>query len=128
MYFLQERVFIFPDTYHEWVPRCLGWEWVRQPKSGAIGYIAQSSTSWGEVGDKDHNGVPDETENGYSSGICNEFFKVFGEGKQILGEIHGTAITNYVDTFPVMHDNVMCKCVQEWVLLGDPSLKIGEYS
>ena len=56
------------------------------------------------------------------------------EGKDILGETHAATITNYLTKFPIDWNveigsdiQIDCKTVQEWVLLGDPSLKIGGY-
>ena len=59
-------------------------------------------------------------------------------GKTILGEVHGQTLSDYVSQFPIYwdmdwadHENyptlVDVKTVQQWVLLGDPSLKIGGY-
>jgi len=39
--------------------------------------------------------------------------------------MHSRAIENYVHVFPVESNKVDCKTVQEYGLLGDPSLKIG---
>ena len=51
-----------------------------------------------------------------------------GKGKDILGETHASAITSYLTKFPPMTDRIDGKTVEEWALLGDPSLKIGGYS
>jgi hypothetical protein len=46
----------------------------------------------------------------------------------ILGQAYQQTLTNYVNTFD-MNDLASGhpKSVQQWVLLGDPSLKIGGY-
>jgi len=53
---------------------------------------------------------------------------------EILGEIWGNVIKNYLKTYPIdwntpagSNSALDAKTVQEWILLGDPSLKIGGY-
>jgi hypothetical protein len=46
----------------------------------------------------------------------------------ILGQAHTQALIDYLNAFPPMLDKLDCKTVQEFVLLGDPSLQIGGYS
>ena len=79
-------------------------------------------------GDIDGDGIDDpdccERLDGY---IQLQFFKTYREGFSILGEVHAGAIIKFLDTFPGMKDRSDCKTVQQWILLGDPSLKIGGY-
>ena len=65
------------------------------------------------------------------------FFQAYQqqEGQQVLGDTWRQAITSYLDQFPIdfgqqaFNDTALdAKTVQEWVLLGDPSLRIGGYS
>ena len=63
-----------------------------------------------------------------TSGLCNEFFKVFGrEEKRVLGEIHSEALTNIIENNSARNNKIQSKCVQEFQLIGDPSLRIGGY-
>ena len=70
---------------------------------------------------------------GYIEGL---FFHSYGiEGKHVLGNCWGTAVQEYLDTFPIDWNGKVesdtqgdCKTVQEWALIGDPSLMIGGYS
>jgi hypothetical protein len=118
------------ETYYksEWSPGCFG-EWiVRKIDGGAIASIGCSGLGYGYVGDENKDGIPDCIQ-GLGGWIDIEFFRLYGqENKSVLGEIHSNAIANYVANFPVMKDEIDCKTVQEWVLLGDPTLKIGGYS
>jgi len=57
------------------------------------------------------------------------FYKTYAESDSgILGEAWGGAQSKYLDAFPGMDDFVDSKTVEQWLLLGDPSLKIGGYS
>jgi len=111
------------------VLECLSWRLTHRYHGGTIATIASTSTPWGYVGDKDDNGIFDGIENGLAHWLTVEFFRLYGEeGKRTLGDVYATAIANYVDTFPVMENKLDCKTVQEFVLLGDPSLRIGGYA
>ena len=64
------------------------------------------------------------------------FFYEYGVNEtDILGEVWGKAITDYLNKYPIDWETpaawdyaIDAKTVQQWVLLGDPSLKIGGYS
>ena len=117
------------ETYYksEWSPECFGWWIVRKPNGGAIASVGNTGLGYGYIGDYNNDSIPDSIQ-GLGGWIDTEFFRIYGqEGKDIVGELHTTALANYVATFPVMKDNIDCKTVEEWVLLGDPSLKIGGY-
>jgi len=73
-----------------------------------------------------------------SSGL--EFFcpEEASQGHRSYASRWGTTVTDYLNRFPInwamnWEDNpntadlVDCKTAQEWVLFGDPSLKIGGY-
>ena len=96
---------------------------------GAIATLGNTGLGYGDPGgDRNKNGIPDCVE--FSGGyIEDRFFEAYGnESKNILGETWGTAITNYINTYPPEEDNIDCKTIEEWVLLGDPTLMIGGYS
>ena len=97
-------------------------------KKGAIATIGNTGLGYGaEGGDRNGNGMPDCVE--YNGGFIEErFYYAYGKlGKDILGETWGTAITEFLNVYPGMKDRIDCKTVEEWVLLGDPTLKIGGY-
>ena len=64
-----------------------------------------------------------------------QFFYEYGvNNTTILGEAWGKAINRYIDNFPVNWETPAAwdyaydaKTVQQWTLLGDPSLRIGGY-
>jgi len=107
---------------------CIGYNLVNLENAGAIASIAPTSQCWVGLGDTDNDQIPDMIE--IASGFLSlEFLRVYAEDNiDILGEIHSKAIENYVQVFPVNTNKIDCKTIQEYGLLGDPSLKIGGYS
>ena len=114
---------------YECVPECISWNMVKQPTSGCIAWLGSSSTTWGEVGDKNHDDIPDAVQTGCTPGVCQEFFRLYGEEDgRILGELFRGAVTQVVEEFSAAEDQIQCKCVTEYMLIGDPSLVIGGYT
>jgi hypothetical protein len=107
---------------------CIGWDIVKLKEGGAIAAIAPTSQCWVGLGDTDNNQIPDMIE--FASGFLSlEFLRVYaGQGIDTLGMVHMKAIGNYIDIFPVHSNKIDCKTIQEYGLIGDPSLKIGGYS
>jgi len=66
--------------------------------------------------------------------LNTRFFHAFtNQQKTFLGEAHSQAITDYINKEGsliegVNADTIDRKTIEEWVLLGDPSLKIGGYT
>ena len=119
----------FWNFKHECVSDCISWNMVKKPNGGSIAFIGSSSTTWGETGDKNHDSIPDGVQTGLTSGLCTEFFRIFGEEEsKIIGEIFTETLTNVIEEFSAGQNLVQCKCVQEFHLIGDPSLKIGGFS
>ena len=104
------------------VPECMSWRLVRNPKGGAIATIGNTGLGYGMPG-------KDLTTGGGDGWITIEFFRQYGEqGQTKLGDAHSQSIVSYIQThdmsdFEAGHP----KSVQQWVLLGDPSLQIGGY-
>jgi len=114
-------------------PECFCWFLTRIKDGGSISTVGNTGIGYGKTGnngDLDGDGVDDpdciEKFGGY---IETLFFKEYGvENIDILGEIWGQAVTDYLNVYPGMSDQTDCKTVEQWVLFGDPSLKIGGYS
>ncbi|UCF13488.1 MAG: peptidase C25 [Thermoplasmatales archaeon] len=107
-------------TYGMPAPECWSWWLTRLPRRGAIASIGNTGLGYGTLGE-------DCTINGLDGGLSRDFFRQYGEeGHQILGETHSQTLTNYIGTFDMEEDDHV-KTVQQWVLLGDPSLMIGGY-
>ena len=103
-----------------------------QPRRGAIATLGNTGLGYeagGEVGDLDGDGVnePDCVESlcGY---LETQFFKGYNmKHIDILGEAWGYAIAEYLRIYPGMEQWMDAKTLEQWVLFGDPSLKIGGY-
>ena len=130
----------------EATPECWGWLFVRHPAGGSIAVIGNTGLGYGTIGDGPVDEVPDSVPDGipdciqYLGGWLEpHFFEVYSKGKDILGEVWGNSLADYLNKFPIdwskewtdekpyTIEQIDCKTVQEWVLLGDPSLKIGGY-
>jgi len=108
-------------TYGIPVPECFSWYLVKLPHTGAIATIGNTGLGYGSIGDLC-------TIEGLDGGICIEFFKQYGTyGHHVLGDAYTQTLRTYVDTFDMgFLDHA--KSLQQWALLGDPSLMIGGYS
>ena len=123
-----EKYHVFRHSIDSSLSGCIGWNMVKKPDGGSIAHIGSSSTAWGEVGDKNNDSIPDSVQTGYTSGLCSEFFRIYGEDEiNILGDVFNGAVRNVVIDNSGRNDKIQCKCILEFQLLGDPTLKIGGY-
>jgi hypothetical protein len=114
--------------YKEWVPECWAWRMARKINGGAIAIMAYTGLDWFATGDSNGDEIPDCTQ--FYSGFANtHFFKNYGVNNiTILGQTHSQTLIDYITEHPPMDERLDCKTVQEFALLGDPSLQIGGYS
>jgi Peptidase family C25 len=118
----------FFNFIYECIPECISWNMVKKSHGGCIAYLGSSSTTWGEVGDKNKDDIPDGVQTGYTPGLCQEFFRLYGEKNvRIIGSLFKDAVTHVVKEFSADKNKIQCKCVSEYMLIGDPSLLIGGY-
>jgi len=112
----------FKFYYMEWVPKCWSWQMASMKEGGSIATLGFTGLDWFAIGDGDEDGIPDCTQ--FYSGFMNtNFFKNYGVNNiQIIGQTHGQTVIDYINTYPPMDYELDCKTVEEWVLLGDPSL------
>ena len=140
MQFYNMKLFGFNNymwTYFQAVPQCWGWYMVQLPNTGAIATIGNTGLGWGWEGEFCTIGAGD-------GWISSEFFKQYGQhyGEQnysTLGQVYLHTQTNYVNTFKDYTlpecwwfpdrgwDVIDAQAIEQWVLLGDPSLMIGGY-
>ncbi|KAA0001918.1 MAG: peptidase C25, partial [Thermoplasmata archaeon] len=117
----------FPDnymwTYGQPVPECFSWRLVSRPNGGTIASIGNTGLGYGMPGKACTSG-------GGDAWITIEFFKQYGaENQHILGNAYAQTLISYINTFDMSDlEAGHAKTVQQWVLLGDPSLMIGGYS
>lgn len=106
---------------------CIAWRLVREKNAGTIATLTNTNICFGAIGDANANGVPDDAEL-YGGFLAVELFRLYGqESIETLGLLHQQALSNYVAKFPVHTNIIHCKSVQEFILFGDPSLRIGGY-
>jgi len=107
-------------TYGIPTPECWSWWLTRLSKRGSIACIGNTGLGYGIIGEDCNTG-------GLDAGICIEFFKQYGqEGQVFLGDAYLQTQVTYVTEFD-MDLQEHGKSLSQWVLLGDPSLKIGGY-
>jgi hypothetical protein len=108
-----------------WLRRCWSWNLVRQRNGGSIATIGNTGLGWGVGGEGCIEG-----EDGF---ITSHFFEVYNTSvltdpeNCTLGLVHSQTISLYVQLFNPNNDEIDRKTIEQWVLLGDPSLKIGGY-
>jgi len=111
------------DTLNE----CIAWRLVNKVDGGGIAVLTNTHICYAAIGDNNQNDIPDDVEM-YGGQLAAEVFRIYSEENiDILGEIFGKTVENYVISQPVSMNKIHCKSVQEWTLIGDPSLKIGGY-
>ena len=102
---------------------CWSWWIVRVPQGGAISSIGCSGLGYGYLGEACTEGL--------GGWINPEFFRQYNEeGVDVLGETFAETLKSYMfdcEMSDPWSGKTDCKTVQEWILLGDPSLKIGGY-
>ena len=110
-------------SYGNPTAECWSWWFTRLSKRGAIACIGNTGYGYGILGEWC-------TVGGLDNYITTEFFVQYGtNGHDILGEAYEQTLTEYINHFKGAHewDIAHEKTVEQWVLLGDPSLKIGGY-
>ena len=124
-------------TNHPWLgsigsPQDLSWWFVRKIGGGgiaALGYTCFPVATPGEEGDLDGDGIndPDCAESGYGYMQLEIFYAYGQEGKQLLGDCWGYAVSKYSDAFKIPDQRYHLHTITGFVILGDPTLKIGGY-
>ena len=110
----------FKFYYMEWVPKCFSWWLTTKPDGGAIATMGNTGLGMG-IGGQDYV-------TGLDGWLFPRFFYHYGQdGEEYVGMAHSSAITDYVNEFDINSDGEDRQMVQQWALLGDPSLMIGGY-
>jgi len=117
--FWDEGIECFPKW--TWAPECWSWNLVSQKNGGFIATIGNTGLGWGVGGE---NCI--EYNEGY---LTTHFFQVYANSAQndvnTLGIIHSETINDYIMKFSANDHVLDRKTIEQWILLGDPSLTIG---
>ena len=112
--------------------RCLGEALLMKKNGGSIAVIGSTGLGYeqsGENGDLDGDGrnLPDSAEalGGY---LEVSLFQAYQNGTRTLGMLWTQAIGQYLEHYPGMLNRDDAKTVEEWVVLGDPSLLVGGHT
>ena len=107
--------------YMEWVPKCWSWWLTSNDNGGAIATLGNTGLGMGLWGF--------DYTTGLDGWLFPRFFYHYGTlGEQNIGMAHSSAITDYVNEFDINFDGEDRQMIQQWALLGDPSLMPGGYS
>ena len=110
----------FKFFYMEWVPECWSWWLTSNPDGGAIATMGNTGLGMG-IGGEDYV-------TGLDGWLLPRFFYHYGqEAEEFVGMAQSSAITDYVNEFDINSVSADRQMIQQWALLGDPSLMIGGY-
>lgn len=116
-----------PYYYYTWIPECWGWKLTRTINGGSIATIGCSGLGMTKEDKDSFSGAGDYLE-------PSLFYQIGTNQTEYLGDAWVNALTMYLGRYPIdwntpaaKDDAIDAKTVQQWVLLGDPSLKIGGY-
>ena len=101
------------------VPTPIAWEFVKKEGGGAIATFATTTYAWGTIGT-----VCLVRVSGY---ITFHLFQAYSSGRNTPAMMLAQAQTDYLNNNVEYHEWVDYATLEEWVLFGDPSLKIGGY-
>jgi len=115
----------FRFFYKEWVPTCFSSWLVKQKGGGAIGSTGCSGLGYGYVNEYCTEGLGGWINPRVIDAYANQSI-------DILGEAHSQAITDYINIimaegYEVQDTQIDRKTIEEFILFGDPSLKLGGY-
>ncbi|RLF39195.1 MAG: hypothetical protein DRN12_07300 [Thermoplasmata archaeon] len=112
--------------YGIYVPKCWSWWLTSKEDGGAIATMGNTGLGMGLPGF--------DYPNGLDGWLFPRFFYHYGQlGAKHVGEAHSAAITDYVIEFDINHrdegghGSADRQMVEQWVLFGDPSLRMGGY-
>jgi len=107
-----------------WMKECWSWRLVSKPNGGSIATLGATGLSWYSAEYKGE-GI---------NWLNLQFFKEYVNDTLYLGKIWKNSLNKYITNFPIDwnttsggFNSINAKSVQEWTLLGDPSLRIGGY-
>jgi hypothetical protein len=126
-YFLKNSTHFAEMWKYTWIPECWGWKLLSMPNSGTIATIGCTGLGMSKEDKQSFSGAGDYLE-------PTLFYEIGTNHTVTLGKAWGNAIADYLHKYPIDWNTraawdyaIDAKSVQQWALLGDPSLKIGGY-
>ena len=117
---IQTDGFTHAYGYGEHGPKCFSWWLNTKEDGGCIATMGNSGLGMGVPGF--------DYPTGLDGWLLPRFFYNYGQlGKDHVGEAHSAAIADYVAEFDINMDDADRQMIEQWVLLGDPSLMMGGY-
>jgi hypothetical protein len=104
----------------------IAWAFVNYPEGGTIGSLACTTVSFCSL-----TSFTSET---YAGHLTKGFFEHYVEGTDVLGDLWGECIEGYLEddqAWLTLYPSLFWLhylTLEEWVLFGDPTLKIGGYA
>ncbi len=121
----KQNTLFYPLSIQTKINGCWSWILTSKKYGGSIATIGPTGLCWYSA----------EYPGGGTNNLSLQFFREYANGTNILGNLWKNAISAYVDNYEINWEtpagspsSLDAKTVQEWVLLGDPSLKIGGYN
>lgn len=117
----EDDPFLGPFWLKEWVPRDFcSWLLLRN-NGGSIGSVGMTSLGYGYIDEAAGEGLGGWIEPRMFDAYANQDI-------DILGQMHDQAIVDYINIIgSINEDQIDRKTIEAFVLLGDPSLKLGGY-
>ena len=125
-------MFNVSSSYSPWVyginiPRCWSWAITRETNGGSIATIGATAFSY--------ESPEINTGNGGIEWLDMHFFNEYSHiNTSILGDVWANTITSFLQNFTINWSDttpdgsaLIAKNGEQWLLIGDPSLKIGGY-
>ena len=124
MYVEDDEWLVDEDCYDKlmWVPDTISWKLIKH-WGGAIATIGNTGLGWVAPGE----GCTGSLDGWINSHFFLTYAELIDDENCTLGMVHGDNIKSYIQTFSPNTNAKHRKTVEEWALIGDPSLKIGGY-
>ena len=118
--YLMEPFFTHAYGYGEYVPKCFSWYLTNLENGGVIAAMGNTGLGMGYH------------DSGYTTGLDGwlmpQFFKHYGVNNETyIGAAHSYAIKDYALNFDCNSDDADRQMLEQWPLMGDPSMLIGGY-
>jgi hypothetical protein len=107
------------------IPNPIAWKIISHKTGGAIASIASTTVSYSPLATY--------TTESYMGRLTIGLFKSYSKGTDILGKMWAESIFDYLEDEKVWDDifpnpiSIHYLTLEEWILFGDPTLKIGGY-